>query len=308
MGAGLAAVGAGGAQATFSSDDFNVAPRVSAMPLMQSGNQEALCRRPAHSPRGRHGEGTPGEGQKSGRGRQGPFVQTVGMGRHDSAIQDWPGTMAVQEYLESREGKDALHSALSRQRLSRSLEDDLRSMVEDAAMKRDRAGEPIRSPGGFVRDVAHKRAVDLVRVEVAERRRFCRPVSGYDIETPAWNVIAIERGFEEFEIADRLRSVRRSLMDPRLRAQPWERSAVANYVAIRAEGRMPGERCPQPRGGTSGHHTAEWAALWYSGERGCFAVGGNEDSPAIRQARSRAMGALDNLLVRLRNQMEVDNV
>jgi hypothetical protein len=301
-------VGAGGAQAAFSSDDFNVAPRVSAMPLMQSGNQEALCRRPVLSPRGRHKEGTPGEGWKSGRGRKGLLVHTVGMRRHDSTSHDWPGTMAVQAYLQSREGKDALHSALSRQRLSRSLEDDLRSMVEDAAMKLDRAGEPIRSPGGFVRDVAHKQAVGLVRVEIAERRRFCRPIPGHDTETHASHVIAIERGFEEFEIDDRLRSVRRSLMDPRLRAQPWERSAVANYVAIRAEGRMPGEHCPQPRGGTSDHHTAEWAALWYSGKRGCFAVGDNEDSPAVRQARSRAMGALDDLLVQLRNQMEIDNV
>jgi hypothetical protein len=238
------------------------------------------------------------------------LVQTVLMRRQDSATEDWPGTMAVRAYLDSDEGKAAVRHAASRQRLSRSLEDDLRTKVEDEALKLDLTGEPIRSPGGFVKSVLAKRAIDLVRGEITARRRFHRPATVDGIEGPeagASILLVDELGFDAFESDDCLRSVRGSVADPRLIAHPWERSAVANYVAIRAELRMPGARCPQPRGGTSKHHAAEWAALWYAGRRTCFAIDGNDDSPAIRQARARCMKALDGLLVRLRDQMEIDN-
>lgn len=220
-----------------------------------------------------------------------------------STDHQWAGTAAVTAFLGSEPGRRAVVSAAVRHRLGTSLEDELAQMVQDEAMRMDQRGEPIRSAEGFVRHCLARRAVDLQRGQKRQRSRFGRRV---EVDDSVADTVG-EQGdpaVAELEFEQQLEALRAGILDRRLDAPAWQRSALLTYVAVHAERLIAGEGSIRPQGGTTPHHAALWTGLWYAGERACLA--GDGGSAAVRQARSRKLRALGDLHARLRDLVAVD--
>lgn len=219
-----------------------------------------------------------------------------------STDERWAGSIAIAEYLASDRGRADVARAAREHRLGTMVEHELASKVQDAAFSMDRRGELITSPAGFVRQVLSRRAIDLVRGEIRRRNRWVRPKIDENGEWAEVEVAAPEEPeLVELEHEEALEQLRGIALDARLTAQPWQRSALLTYVAVRVESLEPGQRCVRPRGGTTAHKAALWVGLWYAGQRSTLEGDGGSD--AARQARSRQLRALSELHAQMRDTM-----
>ena len=225
------------------------------------------------------------------------------MSQSVSTDEQWAGATAVAEFLASEAGRLAVAREAFRHRLGSIFEHELAQLVQDEAMRMDQRGEPIHSARGFVRHCLTRRAVDLQRGQMRESSRFGSHVAVDDSVADTVGEQG-EPAVAELEFEHQLEALRALILDRRLDASAWQRSALLTYVAVRAERLIAGDRSIRPQGGTTPHHAALWTGLWYAGERACLE--GDGGSAAVRQARSRKLRALGDLHARLRDLMAVD--
>jgi DNA-directed RNA polymerase specialized sigma24 family protein len=196
---------------------------------------------------------------------------------------------AVRQFLASPQGKAHTHRALSRCKLSASLEDDLVQEVLRRCASRISLGKAIDNPGGFATVLLHRASVDIVRGQL--HRPLAFGLLGSD--EPA-DVDVEDGGFEaDVVVADMVGGLRRALHGL---TGPRRIAAALAYLVASFDQAPVGAACPQPVGGAGAQEAAEWAGLWYSGRRDCFPDGAAGEA-AVRKRRSRAVAELHAALV-----------
>jgi DNA-directed RNA polymerase specialized sigma24 family protein len=156
-------------------------------------------------------------------------------------------------------------------------------------------GAAIDNPAGYVRRSLHLRTIDLLR---GERVRPHEPLPdlvdhGHPVhdddgdDDPADLVVAAH-------LED---AIRRALAVALHRTKAWTVAAALSTLTLRThpDVALP-DGLPEPGGSATRAQADRWAALWLAGERDVFPDDGDAD-PAVRQARSRKLRAVEQLLL-----------
>ena len=191
-------------------------------------------------------------------------------------------------WLTSADARAAAVSELHRRGLPAALVDDLLGATALALGAASLDGGTIDRPAAYARRALATKAVDLLRGTIRHRREiewpdeFDLPESD-DAEAPA---LAIE-------LEDDLRVAIHRLLAAR---KAWAAAAALTVLTLAAhrDVALPRE-VPEPEG-ASGGQADRWASLWLAGCRDCFPAPGVADDAAMRQRRSRALRAVDDVL------------
>ena len=220
-------------------------------------------------------------------------------------------------FLRSDAGRAAVHRSLRRLRLPRALADDvIQDVLQRVCVAGASGSEPIDNVEAFVTTVAHRAATDILRSRV--RRVQVVDLRGFDPDaevqgcwfTPASH---LDVGADACA-SESLAAVRRTIHHL-LAEDPMAGAAALAYLAVSVDGAVPAADCPRPAGGATAVDEAEWAGLWYAGQRQCFVRPAGGDDPAVdagdgpgadcaghsarvRKRRSRATHRFRGLLTR----------
>jgi hypothetical protein len=206
----------------------------------------------------------------------------------------------ADRFLRSSAGRALINRILSTNRLPRFLADDLR---QDALRRvwaaTFRAADAIDNIEGFVATVLQRAAVDIVRGRVRGPQAIdWRQVIDLDAAGRGWPLdgsLPFDVGADVLA-AESLAAVRRAIHRG-LGDDPAAGAAALAYLSVAVDGAPVPSDCPQPIGGATAIEAAEWAALWYAGQRGCFASPSvRRASPAVRKRRSRFVRRFRNRL------------
>ena len=205
-------------------------------------------------------------------------------------------------FLRSGAGRAAVRRALVTNHLPASLADDL---VQDALRRvwvatTTGGGAPVDNIEAFVTTVLHRSAVDIVRgrvrgPQVVDWRQDVDP----DAAGQGWPFDGPSPLDVEADVLGRqsLAAVRRAVHRA-LSVDPHAGAAALAYLAVAVDGAAPAPRCPQPAGGSTADEAAEWAALWYAGQSGCFPGDGAELPATVRNRRHQGARRMRDLLAR----------
>ena len=169
---------------------------------------------------------------------------------------------------------------------------DAMDLINDVAVRllTVEATVTIDNPAGYARRSLHLRTLDLLR---GARLRDHDPLpEGFDDSGDALD----EDDADPADVAGALAledAIRRSLGWCLERSKTWTVAAALTTLTVRThpDVALP-DGVPEPGGSASAAQAAAWAALWLAGERDVFG-----DGAAQRQARSRKLRAVEDLLV-----------
>jgi hypothetical protein len=223
---------------------------------------------------------------------------------------DSPGAADVAaRFLRSGAGRAAVRRALVANHLPPSLADDL---AQDALRRvwvaTTGSGAPVDNVEAFVMTVLHRSAVDIVRgrvrgPQVVDWREAVDPDAGEQ----GWPFDGPSLLDVEADVLGRqsLAAVRRAVHRA-LSVDPHAGAAALAYLAVAVDGAAPAPRCPQPAGGATAEEAAEWAALWYAGQSGCFPDDGADLPATVRKRRHRGARRMRDLLARAATSAGLD--
>jgi hypothetical protein len=224
------------------------------------------------------------------------------------------GAETVREFLETDAGRKLVHSTLHRSHLSKNLADDLMADVLYAAVRMDRRGDSIQSIEAWANTALARRATDLCRGEIRERRFRERALDEAGVhDRPgvhyAHDVQAAPEAFDDMIVQQHWAHIRRVLCRGELSLsggsiRPWELSASLTFIGVRGRGLVTGDGRVPVHADVDGYRHCLHVGLWYAGQRDCFADEDGQDSPAVRKRRSRRSQDVANLLALLPKQIE----
>lgn len=200
----------------------------------------------------------------------------------------------IVAWLASADARAAARHELGRLGLDVYDPDDL---LHDVAVRLLRADLPaLQRPIAYARRSVQRRALDLLRGERA------RPtIAGPDQEATEPVTEPAEGGAGPADLAAAGAAedaIRRALFATLGRAKTWTVAAGLTTITLRMY-RSVQLPAAAPRPDADEPDKADrWAALWLAGETDVFPdpAAGRADTPAIRQARSRKLRAVDELL------------
>lgn len=197
----------------------------------------------------------------------------------------------IVAWLASADARAAARHELRRLGLDVYDPDDL---LHDVAVRLLRADLPaLDRPVAYARRSVQRRALDLLRGERVRRHH-----DEGALEEPATIADAGATPAELAAAGAAEDAIRRALFAALGRAKAWTVAAALSTLTLRMHRSVP-LPAAAPRPETDEPDKADrWAALWLAGETDVFpdAGTGRTDSPAIRQARSRKLRAVDELL------------
>jgi hypothetical protein len=195
-------------------------------------------------------------------------------------------------WLLSDDARAAARSDLHRLGLDVLDADDL---LHDVAVSLLRVALPaeLDNPVGYARRALSRRATDLLRGELV-RRAHDLPLLQTDDEAPLTELVdAADLSPADAAVLATLEDgIRRALQVALAEAKAWTVSAALSTLtlAVHREVALP----------SGAPETDRWAALWLAGERDVFPDGdARPDDAARRQARSRKLRVVDDLLRRI---------
>lgn len=219
------------------------------------------------------------------------------------------GAHMVLDYLGTPEGKQLVKSSLARSGLTKGLADDLVAEVCYAAARMDRRGETIESIEAWTNKTLARRAVDLCRGEIRQRRFVQRVVHDAGVhDRPGVHYahdaqpapVAFDELIVQHHWADLRRILCRGEISPSGESiRPWELSASLTFLGVRGRGLAPGDGRVPVRADVDGYRYCLHVGLWYAGQRDCFADENGQDSVAVRKRRSRRIQDVENVLALL---------
>lgn len=200
----------------------------------------------------------------------------------------------IVAWLASADARAAARHELRRLGLDVYDPDDL---LHDVAVRLLRADLPaLERPIAYARRSVQRRALDLLR---GERVRL--PIAGLDQDAPEPVIERADGGDGPADLvaaAAAEDAIRRALFAAVGRAKAWTVAAALSTLTLRLH-RSVQLPAAAPRPDTDEPDKADrWAALWLAGETDVFPdpAAGRTDTPAVRQARSRKLRAVDELL------------
>lgn len=198
----------------------------------------------------------------------------------------------IVAWLASADARAAARHELGRLGLDLYDPDDL---LHDVAVRLLRADLPaLDRPIAYARRSVQRRALDLLRGERV------RPRAAADGDPDETATIA-DDGDAPADLAAAGAAedaIRRALFAVLGRAKTWTVAAALSTLTLRMH-RSVQLPAAAPRPETDEPDKADrWAALWLAGETDVFPdiAAGRADTPAVRQARSRKLRAVDELL------------
>lgn len=199
----------------------------------------------------------------------------------------------IVAWLASADARAAARHELRRLGLDAYDPDDL---LHDVAVRLLRADLPaLERPMAYARRSVQRRALDLLRGE-----RVRPAIAGHDDATePAFEPADGAAGPADLAATGAAEdAIRRALFATLGRAKAWTVAAALSTLTLRMH-RSVQLPAAAPRPDTDEPDKADrWAALWLAGETDVFPdpAAGRTDTPAVRQARSRKLRAVDELL------------
>ncbi|HVM08344.1 MAG TPA: hypothetical protein VM345_07780 [Acidimicrobiales bacterium] len=204
-------------------------------------------------------------------------------------------------WLADDEARAAAAAELHRRALPVVLVDDVLGAAALAVASLEPASlAGIDNPIGYVRRVVTTKAIDLLRgrIRTQTHERELHPWDEDDddagLDLPAPGAASVADDVVAGETEDALRVALHRLL---ARRRPWIAAAgmTALTLAVHRDVALP-RAVPSPEGAAPGQ-ADRWAALWLAGERHCFATQSRAEDAAMRQRRSRALRAIDEILL-----------
>lgn len=196
----------------------------------------------------------------------------------------------IVAWLASADARAAARHELGRLGLDLYDPDDL---LHDVAVRLLRADLPaLDRPIAYARRSVQRRALDLLRGERV------RPVTDGEPDETATIADPGDAPADLAAAGAAEDAIRRALFALLGRAKTWTVAAALSTLTLRLYRSVP-LPAAAPRPETEEPDKADrWAALWLAGETDVFPdlAAGRADTPAVRQARSRKLRAIDDLL------------
>lgn len=196
----------------------------------------------------------------------------------------------IVAWLASADARAAARHELGRLGLDLYDPDDL---LHDVAVRLLRADLPaLDRPIAYARRSVQRRALDLLRGERV------RPVTDGEPDETATIADPGDAPADLAAAGAAEDAIRRALFALLGRAKTWTVAAALSTLTLRLYRSVP-LPAAAPRPETDEPDKADrWAALWLAGETDVFPdlAAGRADTPAVRQARSRKLRAIDDLL------------
>ena len=206
---------------------------------------------------------------------------------------------AALRWLATADARAAAVYEVTARSLPKEMADDLLSLVAVALAQRfaSPSAAEIDDPVAYARRSLTMRAIDLQRGAIRDRHnRTPWPVDaeGEPVDVHDSVALPIELGHE---IDTAILAVRRAVAAQLSNARPWAGAAAMTVLTLTVHRDVPVPPGVPTPDANDDLQLIRWAALYLAGQRTCFPTDGNAEDDAMRKRRSRALRAVDDVLV-----------